>query len=457
MKKMRVTAVAVAAAMILANISMVSGDEIENLKNQQAATQSDLSAVNDSIDSLETQKNEVLGQIDSTDAQLIMTLASIDSLNSQISDKNAEIEQTTAELQAAEEDKAVQYEAMKKRIQYIYETGGNAGWATFLLEEQDITELLNQAEYTQKMYDYDRQSLEKYANTITQVTNLGNQYQQEKAELEGMKQEYEAQSVDLQNQIDSGKLKDKYPQLEAVEEYAAKETWIPGLHTLNAPLACEYSSATELRNSDQLGLKYADSLKALLDLETKYTTSKDDLSKLNAVDYSSEIGGGLAIERVAVVQQGNWIGPELSGIDEEVANKMGILPIPLKGVKEDCIPTGISIYWCINSQSGDKEKEASKEFLKWLFQSDEGKQIVVNDFGFVPAFNNYDDVEITDTLSKEVKRYIDEGKTLPWVMGGFPSGYEPKAAADFQGYFSGEYTFDQMVDQLKADFVELKK
>jgi len=70
---------------------------------------------------------------------------------------------------------------------------------------------------------------------------------------------------------------------------------------------------------------------------------------------------------------------------------------------------------------------------------------------------NYDDVEITDTLSKEVKRYIDEGKTLPWVMGGFPSGYEPKAAADFQGYFSGEYTFDQMVDQLKADFVELKK
>ena len=50
-----------------------------------------------------------------------------------------------------------------------------------------------------------------------------------------------------------------------------------------------------------------------------------------------------------------------------------------------------------------------------------------------------------------------QGKTLPWVMGGFPSGYEPKAAADFQGYFSGEYTFDQMVDQLKADFVELKK
>lgn len=263
--------------------------------------------------------------------------------------------------------------------------------------------------------------------------------------------------ANLQEQIDSGKLKDKYPQLEAVEEYAAKETWIPGLHTLNAPLACEYKNANELKESDDLGLKYADSLKALLDLETKYTTSKDDLSKLNAVDYSTEIGGGLAIERVAVVQQGNWIGPELKGIDETVANKMGMLPLPIKGAKEDCIPVGISIKWCINSQSKDKVKEASKEFLSWLFQSDEGKKIVVDDFGFVPAFDNYDGVEISDPLSKEVKRYIDEGKTTPWVMDGFPSGYEAKSAADFQGYFSGEYTFDEMVEHLKADFKDLKK
>ena len=141
--------------------------------------------------------------------------------------------------------------------------------------------------------------------------------------------------ADLQEQIDSGKLKDKYPQLEAVEEYAAKDTYIPGLHTLNVPLANEYSSATELRNSDELGLKYTEEFKDLLDLLTKYTSSKDDLSKLNAVDFSTAVGGGLAIERVAVTQQGNWIGPELKNISEEIADKMGILPIPLKGVKAD--------------------------------------------------------------------------------------------------------------------------
>ena len=186
--------------------------------------------------------------------------------------------------------------------------------------------------------------------------------------------------ANLQEQIDSGKLKDKYPQLEAVEDYAAKETWIPGLHTLN-----------------------------------------------------------------------------VKGIDEKIANKMGMLPIPTKGVKEDCISVGISIHWCVNKQSDEKVKVAAKDFLNWLFQSDEGKQLVVNELGFVPAFKNYEGIEISDPLSQEVKRYIDAGKTTSWVMGGFPSGFEPKAAADFQGYFSGEYSFDDMISHLKADFKELKQ
>ena len=64
---------------------------------------------------------------------------------------------------------------------------------------------------------------------------------------------------------------------------------------------------------------------------------------------------------------------------------------------------------------------------------------------------------VLDGLLDSLEGYMDEGKTTPWVMGGFPSGYETKAAADFQGYFSGEYTFDEMVEHLKADFKDLKK
>ena len=94
---------------------------------------------------------------------------------------------------------------MKERIQYIYEKGGNAAWFQMMMDADNLSDLLTKAEYTQKMYEYDRQSLEKYANTIDQVTQLGDQYKQEKAELEGMKQEYESESVNLQTQIDTKK------------------------------------------------------------------------------------------------------------------------------------------------------------------------------------------------------------------------------------------------------------
>ena len=43
----------------------------------------------------------------------------------------------------------------------------------------------------------------------------------------------------LQKKIDNGDLKDQYPALEAVEEYAAKESFIPGLHMINIPLQAE--------------------------------------------------------------------------------------------------------------------------------------------------------------------------------------------------------------------------
>ena len=80
---------------------------------------------------------------------------------------------------------------MKKRIQYLYEKGGDTAWFQMMMNSESLTDLLNNAEYTQKMYTYDRKCLDKYANTITEVQKLEDRYQQEKAELEGMKQEQE--------------------------------------------------------------------------------------------------------------------------------------------------------------------------------------------------------------------------------------------------------------------------
>ena len=202
MKGKKVLALGLAVLMTGSQMLAVHADEIQDVQKKQQSTESALNQINASINTLEDQKEQVTGEIDTLDGQLVVTIASVNSLTDQISEKETQLAETAENLQVAEADKQEQYEAMKKRIQYLYEKGGNAGWATILLEEKNITELLNQAEYTQKMYEYDRNCLEKYAEVVTQVSNLQTQLQDEKSEMESMKSEQEAQKVSLEGLLE---------------------------------------------------------------------------------------------------------------------------------------------------------------------------------------------------------------------------------------------------------------
>ena len=200
--KKRIVCLTLALMMTAAQVVSVSASREDELREEQAATSAQLDATYSQIDQLYAAKEQLQNEIAALDANLVNVMVSIQTLEGDISNKQADIEQTQSDLQKAQNAKDKQYEAMKQRIQYLYEKGGNEAWFQMMMSADNLSDLLTKAEYTQKMYDYDRQSLEKYANTIDQVTQLGNKYQQEKAELEGMKQEYEAESVNLQAAID---------------------------------------------------------------------------------------------------------------------------------------------------------------------------------------------------------------------------------------------------------------
>ena len=65
-----------------------------------------------------------------------------------------------------------------------------------------------------------------------------------------------------------------------------------------------------------------------------------------------------------------------------------ILPLPLKGVKEDSIPVGVPMYWSINKDESDEEKAAAKEFLNWIVYSDNGQKMLVETAAVIPACGN---------------------------------------------------------------------
>lgn len=262
----------------------------------------------------------------------------------------------------------------------------------------------------------------------------------------------------LDAKIKAGALKEKYPQLEAVFEYAAKETWVTGLHTSNAALSQEFDSSLTAFAAKSVEFKNADALKKLIDLMADYSAAGKDRAKLNAVDYATQVDNGLAIERVAIIQQGNWVYGGVAKIDQAVADNLGILPLPVVGGKEDSIPVGVPMHWAVNKDAPDADKKAAKDFLNWLYTSDAGKDYVVNKFFFIPPLKGYEGFEPKDSLGQAVKGYAESGKTMPWVFMGYPTGWGQEVlGTDIQKYLGGEMKWEDLVKDVQTKWEEARK
>ncbi|MBW4829225.1 MAG: extracellular solute-binding protein [Clostridiaceae bacterium] len=261
----------------------------------------------------------------------------------------------------------------------------------------------------------------------------------------------------LDKKIKDGELEEEFPLLESVFEFPAKETWITGLHTSNVALGQEFDSSIDAFNAEEVEFKYGDSLKKIIDLQADYSMHRDDKQKLNAVDYTTQAEEGIAIERVAIIQQGNWVYGLAEGVDEEVAEKLDILPIPLEGGKEDSIPVGVPMHWVVNKDSDDAVKDAAKDFLNWLYTSEKGKEYVVNEFHFIPPLTGYEDLEVEDPLGRAVSRYAEAGKTTPWVFMGYPTAWGMEGLGNnIQKYLSGEFTWEQVISESQAQWKEMR-
>ena len=203
--KKRIVCLTLALIMSAAQVVSVSASREDELREEQAITSQQLDATYSRMNELANAKAQLESEISELDSSLVSVMVSIDTLKGDIDNKEVDIIRTKQDLAKAQKARDKQYENMKKRIQCLYEQGGDTAWFQMMLNSEDLSELLTRAENTQQMYEQDRKNLDKYVNTINEVNNLKTQYESDKAELEEMKSSYEEQSYVLQNQIDEKK------------------------------------------------------------------------------------------------------------------------------------------------------------------------------------------------------------------------------------------------------------
>ena len=113
---------------------------------------------------------------------LSVLLSQMDDVQGKMSDVTTAMDLATVELKQAQETQQLQYQDMKLRIQYMYEDQ-DASIMETLLTSDSMSEVLNKAEYMQKVYDYDRQKLDEMAVTSKTISDKKTLLTQQQTDL----------------------------------------------------------------------------------------------------------------------------------------------------------------------------------------------------------------------------------------------------------------------------------
>lgn len=185
LKKVQRTLIALTltCAMTVTPVFAAPEDEQKDLEAKKASAQNEANA-------LQSQLNSLIEKMNDLELQLIS--------------KGEEIIQAEADLKVAEEKEKQQYEDLKLRIKYMYESGEGSALER-VISSGSIAEVLTQAEYVEKVHTYDRKQLEVYQETVQEVKDLKQTLETEQANLQKMEGEYRAEQDNLSSTLESKK------------------------------------------------------------------------------------------------------------------------------------------------------------------------------------------------------------------------------------------------------------
>ncbi|WP_160677735.1 ABC transporter substrate-binding protein [Clostridium sp. C8-1-8] len=229
----------------------------------------------------------------------------------------------------------------------------------------------------------------------------------------------------------------------------AKETYFQFMHPFNWPFATmsNYKEIIPKVVSGQLNLKDVPEVK-------KYA---EDLQKLEpytnlAKDTYDDQVAGFAQGKYAMIHQGNWAQ---SIIDQyKVSFDYGMIAMPANG--NTSLAVGNTNFFHVNNASTKEQQAGAIKFLDWLLTTKDGQKIVTDKFKVIPAYNGFDTSKLS-VLSKEVSKYSDAGKTVPWTFNLFPAGVDKDCTSAMEKFYAGQANSDQLLDEIQKVWVNAAK
>lgn len=242
------------------------------------------------------------------------------------------------------------------------------------------------------------------------------------------------------------------------------EDWRWHTHLLNIPLTHEFTDKNiDLTGEEykEIEFTYSDNFKSIFDLYINNSTS--DKKQLGTLDVTASMAE-FALEKCAMVQNGNWGASQILGIsgNKVAAEDIKFLPIymGIDGEESTGICVGTENFICINAKASEAEQKAAVNFLYWLFSSDTGKKFVTDELGFIAPFDTFGEGETPDDpLAREVNRWMnrEDVTNIPWNFTLFPGQhYKDRLGTALLKYAQGTMSWDEVkklaVEEWKKEF-----
>ncbi|MBQ3692202.1 MAG: ABC transporter substrate-binding protein [Clostridia bacterium] len=226
--------------------------------------------------------------------------------------------------------------------------------------------------------------------------------------------------------------------------------WRFKTHLANLPIYYEYK-ADGIDATDAIKGTYLDNYRAIWDLYLNNATCEPKMiSGKTGDDATSEFCLGEAV----FYQNGTWAYQACidAGMTDE---DLGMLPIYIgaEGEEDQGLCTGSENYWCVNNKASEADIQATLEFLNWVITSDEGRDSLANEMGFVTPFTTFDDgYQADNALITAANEYIANGKTaVSWNFSTIPSEkWKDNLGSALLIYAQDGQTDDKWADVQKA-------
>lgn len=241
--------------------------------------------------------------------------------------------------------------------------------------------------------------------------------------------------------------------IEEVFAFSGGENYIVNQFSANFTSPEFNESIIESYEAQELEWEYGDQMKKYTDLFNQY-----NVQPILTVDYSRSVEELFVNDQVAMVHQGIWIVPTLNEIDPAFAQeKLGMLPVYGENDTEGKIIAGAPFYVGINKNLDEAVVEEAKNFLDWMYTSEEGKKMITGDLAFVPAQEGYDPADISDPVSSDLYQSLLDGETGAMTHKQYPDGwFQQVLYPEFQKYLNGDQTWEEFEENTARAFTEMR-